>query len=413
MKRFLILTQYFEPEIGASQSRLAALARELSRLGHGVEIVTAFPHHLRGMVFGGYEGRFSAKETWEGVPLHRSWVYVARDSASWRRLLNYGSFALTSLLGLFRSARPDFLFVESPPLFLALPAVLYSRMRRVPIILNVADLWPDSVRMLGVMDNELLLNLGGRLEHWAYRRARYVNAVTEGIRASLLSQKRLPASKVLFLPNGVDVEQFHPQEPDEQLVRRYGLEDKKVFLYAGTHGLAYRLDLLVECALRMHRPDIVFMIVGDGYTKAPLQELVASSKLPNVLLVDSQPAADMPRYFSVAHASVIPFARNELFRGTRPAKMFPSLAAGVPAIYSGEGEGADLLLESQAGIVTPPEDVDALMQAVLRIADDATLHEEMSRKGRAYALTRFSWRHPVEQWVDSIEQREGAAGTPW
>src|SRR5205807_9750314 len=161
--RFLILTQYFPPEHGAPQVRLAAFARELRRLGHEVEVATAMPNYPTGEIFDGYRKAFYLREDWEGVPVHRVWLYASMG-AGFKRLVNYGSFTATSLLALWRARRPDYLFVESPPLFLSLPAILAATVWRVPVIFNVADLWPDSVRELGIMKDGPILRAAERLE---------------------------------------------------------------------------------------------------------------------------------------------------------------------------------------------------------------------------------------------------------
>ena len=196
--RMLILTQFFAPETGAPQTRLGALARELIRLGHEAEVVTAMPNYPAGRIFSAYRGRFYCREDWGGIAIHRVWVHASMGKGA-GRLLNYLSFAATSLYALIKSKRPDYIFVESPPLFLAIPAILMARLWRVATILNVADLWPDSVRQLGILKPGIILRAAERLERWAYRRADFVNAVTEGIARTLIEDKSVPGHKLLRL----------------------------------------------------------------------------------------------------------------------------------------------------------------------------------------------------------------------
>ena len=301
-KKFLIFSQYFPPEIGATQSRMQALARVLTQLGHEVEVVTALPHHLQGQIFEGYRGRFYLREQRGTTTVHRTWVYASPDARVSKRLLNYGSFVCTSIAGLWHANRPDFLFVQSPPLFTSLPAGLFSWLRRTPTILDIADLWPKSVRMLGVMRQGVALRAAEKLENWAYRRARYINAVTQGIYQELAIDRKLK-DKVLFLPNGVDTETFSPRLPDDELLDRFGLRGKKVLIYAGTHGLAYRLDMLVRVAASLASLNVVLMLVGDGHTKGHLAELIARDGCAkNVILVDSQPEEVLPRFSTPSRA---------------------------------------------------------------------------------------------------------------
>jgi len=161
--RFLFLTQYFPPETGAPQVRLASLVRELSRLGHQVEIVTAFPNYPTGAIFPEFRGKLYQRDAWEGMTVHRTWVYPCMGGGL-KRILNYISFTITCAWGLLRSKRADCVFVESPPLFLSIPGWIASRLWRARLIFNVADLWPDSVEQLGIMREGPALRFARALE---------------------------------------------------------------------------------------------------------------------------------------------------------------------------------------------------------------------------------------------------------
>ncbi|MFZ0283228.1 MAG: glycosyltransferase, partial [Bacteroidales bacterium] len=191
----MILTQYFAPEIGATQIRLGAISKALLHLGHSVEVVTALPNYPAGKIFPEYRGRFSCQEEIGGVKVHRVWAYPASGAGA-NRMLNYFSFLFTSLFALWRVPRPDILLVDSPPLFLSLPGFIASRWWKTGMIFNVADLWPDEVREMGVLREGLVLRLAEYWEAWTYRHAKKVNAVTEGIRSRLI-QKGVPEPKIL------------------------------------------------------------------------------------------------------------------------------------------------------------------------------------------------------------------------
>ena len=404
--RFLILTQYFPPEVGAPQVRLSAFARELKRSGHEVEVVTGLPNHPTGRIFPEYRGRFYVREEWEGIPVHRVWLYPA-IGAGVKRMLNYLSFMLTSLWGLFKAQRPDFLFVESPPLFLSLPAWLASRIWRIPWIFNVADLWPDSVRDLGLMTEGILLRLAYWLEAWSYRKASFVNTVTEGIQTTLIDDKRLANNKVLFLPNGVDTELFKPRKPDLELQKSLGLFNKKVVLYAGTHGFAHGLEVAIRAAkiLENNDSDVYFVFIGDGSEKAQIIDMAKTMSCRNVLFLDPEPPDYIARLYSFSIAGLSTLRNNSLFEGTRPAKIFAAMASGKPVIYSGAGEGARLVESAKAGLVVPPEDPEALAEAVRILTNNSALAEELGRNGRKYVEEHLSWSVLVNDWLRQLEER--------
>ena len=405
--RVLILTQYYPPEIGAPQTRLAALARELKRRNHSVEVVTAMPHHLLGRTYEGYRGTFYMHEYIDGVKVHRTWVYAASGTGL-RRMMNYLSFTLSSLFGLMRVKRPDVVFVESPPLFLSVPGWLAALRHRAKLVFNVADLWPDSVRDLGVMRDGPVIRVAELLEAWTYRHADVVNAVTDGIGEVLVSRKGVPRSKVLKLPNGIDVETFTPQPYDEKLAKSLGLDARPVFIYAGTHGIAQGLHHVVEAA-KLLQEDAMFLFVGSGPTKHALMQRAKHAGLENVRFVDPVPLERMPRYFSLAYASIVPLVRSDLMRGARPSKLFPALASAVPIVYSGEGEGANLVSNARVGVVAPPENPLALAETIRALCADRVERDAMAERARTLAVERFAWSSIVDDWLSSLAARRAAS----
>ena len=399
--RIVILTQYYAPEVGAPQTRLAALARELRRHRHDVEVVTAMPHHLIGRVYDGYRGKVYAREFIDGVRVHRTWVYAATGTGV-RRIANYLSFACSSLLGLLCTARPDAIFVESPPLFLSIPGWIAARLRGAKIIFNVADLWPDSVRELGVMGDGPALRAAERLEKWSYERADVVNAVTEGIGRTLRERKGVPSDKIRSLPNGIDVEMFYPREPDRELQRRLRLDERPVFLYAGTHGIAQGLQTVIEAA-KLAEPHANLVMVGSGPTKPWLVDQARRMNVGNVRFVDPVPLRMMPAYFALASASIVPLVDKPLMYGARPSKIFPSLASGVPVLFCGRGESALFLESAGAGVSVEPEDARALANHMIALVQDEPARAQMSQRARALAVERFAWAPIVDAWLRSIE----------
>jgi colanic acid biosynthesis glycosyl transferase WcaI len=407
---FLVLTLYFPPEIGAAPTRLDAMTRELAKLGHTVEIVTGMPNYPQGKIFPGYRGAFYRKETRDRVVIHRVWLYptVGRGLG---RLLNYISFSLFSLYGLWRAKKPDFLFVESPPLTLSVPGRIYSFFRKVPLILNIADLWPDTLVEMGLLHKGLALDMLYRLERWAYDNAAFVNAVTEGLQASLLKEKRIPSAKLLFLPNGVDIERHQPQEPDEAFKKAFGLAGKKVILYSGTLGRAHALENVLEAAnLLKNQPDIHFFFLGDGSERSSLEEMKRRLQLDNVTFHDFVPIERLAPFQSIADCGLVSIRNIPIFDGARPSKMFPLLAAGKPLLFCGHGEGANLVRQAKAGIVVPPGDPQALAKAIPELLRNRPLLKELGANGRRFVEQHYEWRRLVSNWVQSLQN--AGAGLP-
>lgn len=397
-KRFLILTQHFPPEVGAAQIRLHAFAKQLQANGHEVRIVTAMPNYPRGEVFPEYRGKWRSSEQLDGLHVTRTWIAPATGRNIVKRLMSYFSFAFSSLPACMREPRPDFIFVESPPLFLGGTAYVCSRLRRVPFILNVSDLWPASARELGIVRNETLLWFGERLERFLYRKAYRITAQTNGIRAYIAAI--VGAAKVMVLYNGVDTADF---KPDANASVPWVGPNEIAFLYAGTIGYAHCWDVILEAADALRsRPDIVFLLVGDGPEKARMIESATSGGLANIRFVDRQPVTSMPALFASCRATVVPLRKGELFKSTRPSKIFPALACERPVILSGEGESAQLLVEHGCGIVVPPEDGAAFAEAVRRLADHPEEARDMGRRGRTMVEREYGWDTLVGAWLRQL-----------
>jgi colanic acid biosynthesis glycosyl transferase WcaI len=400
--RVLLLTQYYPPEVGAAQARLCAFARELKRHGHEVEVVTAMPNYLAGRTYDGYRGRFYVRESIDGITVHRTWVYAATGTGI-RRVLNYLSFTLSCLFGIVRSHRPDAVFVESPPLTLGAAGWIAARFARAALIFNVSDLWPDSARDLGVIGDGAVFRAALRLEAWTYERAAVVNAVTKGIAQTLEGRKRVPAQKLRFLPNGVDLSLFSPRAPDESLRTSLRL-DKPVLLYAGTHGIVAGLEHVLEAAALLSS-DAIVVFVGSGPAKKALVERTRALRIENVRFVDPVPLDRMPAFYSIARAAIVSVLPSPVTQGTRPAKLFPAFASGVPILYMGEGEGAEIVRGAGAGIVVPPRDSAGIARAARTLIADENLHRTAAANARRIAVEEYGWPTIVERWLQSIGAR--------
>jgi len=403
--RILILTQYFPPEIGAAPTRLQSIARELLRMGHDVEVVTGLPNYPKGRIFEGYRNCLYRREMREGMTLHRLWMFPALGGGM-QRILNYVSFTISAFLGMFCAKTPDYIFVESPPILLSIPGYFFSRLWKVPLILNVADLWPDTPIDMGFMRKKgFSARLIFALERWSYRKATYVNAVTEGIASSLLRDKSVPAEKLLFLPNGVDTILYRPRPTDHCLKEQLGLQDKKIILWAGTQGRAHGLEYVLHAAKLLEgHPEIHFLFIGDGSAKASLELLCRELDLCNASFHDPVPFEELPPFFSIADSGLASLLPLPIHETARPSKVFPVLASGKPLIFVGKGEGARLIREANAGIVVPPEDPGALALAVLELVQNPKLAAELGHNGRRFVESNLQWSQIIEKWLLRLHQ---------
>lgn len=405
MKKILILTQYFPPEVGATQTRLYETGQALLQKGISIDVFTAMPSYPKGIIFDQYRGRFMRNENIDGLNVHRVWSYACNDLGVLKRLFSYGSFTALAHLALSKiRPAPDLIFVESPPLTLGLTGYILSCVWKVPWVLNVSDLWPDSVFALGgLKEISPAGKILSQMERFLYKKASTVTAVTEGIAHDLKFRKHVKEEKILFLPNGVNLDLFK--------LRGKHFNNTKVFLYAGRVGSAQGLDVIVKAAaLTKDRSDIAYEIVGDGPELLALKKMAQNLKTGNLFFHDPVPLTDMPHILKMAYCSVITLKNHPLFEGARPSKIMPAIASGLPIIYSGFGEGAQLVKDINAGVVVPPEDERALANAVLWLADHEQEADEMGLRGREFAEEHLDWNVLVECWLDELERK--VKGTP-
>ncbi len=372
------------------------------------------PHQNAGHIFPGYEGRFYRRDEWEGLLVHRVWIY-AKNGSNLKRMLNYVSFSLTCLFGLARAKKPDCIFVDSPPLVVGVPGWIAAKCWRVPLVFNVADLWPDSVRDLGVMRDGLFLKIAYGLERWIYRHSTAVTAVTEGIGKSLLGTKQLSPEKVLFLPNGVDTTLFSPRpcEPNEALKQSLGLDGKRIVLYAGNHGYAGAVEYVLYAAnILREETAIHFLLVGEGPEKHKLMDLASSLNLKNVTFHRQVPLESLPPFASIADLAVITLRKSQVMEGARPAKSFVMMAAGKPIVLAAEGDAARLVESAGSGVTVPFEDHESLANEIRSLLVDPERAAQLGMNGRRFVVTNFQWSSLVSNWLAQLSKVSVSSAHP-
>jgi colanic acid biosynthesis glycosyl transferase WcaI len=398
---WLILTQYYPPEIGAPQIRLRSAVKEIQRHGIHVEVLTAVPNYPAGKIFPGYSGRWKVKETIDGVSVTRTWVYAGTGKSARIRLANYLSFTLTALIVALTRPRPDVVFVESQPLSLGLVALLLRWLRHVPYIYNVPDLQVDVARQMGFMKNRIFLKLALGLENLCLRKSWKVSTVSHRF-IEHFHGRGLTREHITFLPNGADTEFLKPRPPSRELLDRWNLEGKKIFLYVGTHAYYHGLETLIQAATVLRdNADIVFLLVGDGPERNRLKEMVRQRRLANVIFATS-PYEEMDQLYSISYTSIATLRNIKVAEGMRLSKIFPSLSCGVPVIYSGFGEAADLIRANDCGLVVEPEKPQLLANAILRMSSEPKLRSDLGRAGRMLVQNEYSWAAIVDRWLTEL-----------
>jgi colanic acid biosynthesis glycosyl transferase WcaI len=363
----LLFCQYFPPEMGAPAARAYEFARRWVRMGHRVTVVCGIPNHPTGVVYDGYAKRLLHTERIEGIDVVRTWVYVTPNAGVLRRSINYVSYAVSALAAA-QCARDAHICIATSPQFLAgVAGALFARAARIPFLLEVRDLWPDSIKAVEATGSRLLLGILQRIERALYHAARRIVVVSPAFRSHIAATGIDPA-RIDLVTNGIDTG-LAVRGPRPRTHFTGDLAQAFIVLYAGTHGMAHALDTLVDAA-RLLAGDraIRFVFVGEGADKRRVQQYAADCA--NVTFIDRKPRSVIAEMIAEADACIVPLKRTPLFRTVIPSKMFEIMGAARPIILGVEGTARDLLETAQAGIAVEPQNPAALAEAVRTLRGD-------------------------------------------
>jgi glycosyltransferase involved in cell wall biosynthesis len=390
--KLLILTQYFPPEVGAPQNRLFELAIRLKKLGIDVEVLTAMPNYPQMEIYEGYKNKKYVFEVIEGIPVHRSSIYLPKSKSIIQRLLNYFSFVVSSArIGNSKIGDVDVILCESPPLFLGYSAMYLKRKKCAKLIFNVSDLWPESAEKLGVVTNKYMLKLAYHLEQKLYHKSILVTGQTQGICKNI--NERFPSVKTFWLPNGVDLTYYNPLTVNSNWRRENGFDDHDILvLYAGILGLAQGLEIILEAADKLKQDKRVkFILLGSGPEKQKLQAIQIEKQLKNVYFFDAVSKTQMPQIVKSIDVSVIPLRKLDLFLGAIPSKIFENLAMEKAVILAVDGEARELFVnQGKCALYSEPENVDDFVANIKLLVNDEILRKDLGKKGRIYVEQNFN-----------------------
>jgi glycosyltransferase involved in cell wall biosynthesis len=372
--------------------------------GHHVVVLTGLPNYPTGVIPASYRGKVFLREKQAGMDIVRAWVYATPNKGFVRRLLNHLSLTITAIPASLTLGRVDAILVESPPLFLGMAGYVISRLKRAPYIFNVADLWPETAVALDVLKNRLLIRMAEQLEWFLYKKSARVTTVTRGIRRMLV-KRGLPEEKVILLTNGVDTAYFHPDVDPSPARNRLGLDQRVTVTYAGTHGMAQGLEVMVEAAHRLREMEEVgFVMVGEGAEKENLVNLAREYELNNLNFFPNQPKSFMPHLWAATDIAVVTLRDLEIFRSALPSKLFEIMAMERPIVLAAEGEAAHLIRRAGAGIVVEPENPDDLAAAIRQLANDREERRCLGQNGRRYVEAHFSREYLTTILEETIEE---------
>lgn len=394
--KILFVSDTFPPEGTAAGTRVYERACYWARWGHKVTVLTSFPNFPEGRLFPGYHNRWHEVCEIDGIRVVRVKTFMAPNAGVVLRIMDFLSFMVTSFIaGLFEK-RPDVLAVTSPQFFAAVGACILAKVRGLPFVLEVSDLWPESIVAVGAMRDGLALKAVEQLELFLYRKASLVIALVQGIRENLIT-RGVPAHKVQVVRNGVDLERCAPRARDTVLAGRWGIRANDFIVgYIGTHGMAHGLMNVLDAASQTTDSSIHYLFVGAGSER---DCLVAESKrrgLVNVTFVPEQPREIIPAAWSLCDIALVHLRKTPLFEAALPGKMFEAMGMGLPILLAApRGEASEIVEKELVGICIPPEDPAALSAAISGLKSEPERLSEF-RKHSTVAAPRYTRKLQAE-----------------
>lgn len=376
-KRLLLLTQWFDPE---PTFKGLVFARELVHQGFEVEVVTGFPNYPGGKVYPGYRIKWFQREVIEGVHITRLPLYPSHDQSAIRRVLNYASFAASALIyGLFVAKRADVIYAYHPPLTVGITASMLRLLRRIPVVYDIQDIWPDTLRATGMLNNPLTLRIVGLVCNWVYRRVDHIVVLSPGFKRLLL-QRGVPETKLSVVYNWAD--EISLEAPLGQTPVPFPAKDQFYILFAGNMGKAQALDTVLQAAelLQQQGSRVCWVMLGGGVEVAQLKRQAAQRGLANVVFLPPVAMTQVGAYLRSADALLVHLRKDSLFEITIPSKTQAYMAVGRPLLMAVGGDAADLLRQAGGGMLAESENAPALAHVAEQLANTTT--EDLAAMGQ-------------------------------
>lgn len=371
--KILFLSDNFYPEVNAPANRTFEHCREWVALGAEVTVITCVPNFPTGKVFDGYKNKLYQKEFIEGIEVIRVWSYITANEGTFKRILDYVSFAKMSFF-VSIGIKADIIIATSPQFFTAIAGMFSSFVKRIPWIMEVRDIWPESIVAVGAMKNKSIISFLEKIELILYKSAKKIVVVTDSFKVTI-AQKGISPEKISVVKNGVYLEKFKPITKKYEILDELGLNGKFLVAYFGTIGMAHKLDFILQSASKIEDKEIHFLLVGDGAEKLNISKLINELKLSNVTLLPSVSKDKIQDYISIIDVALVNLKKSETFKSVIPSKIFENVAMQKPILLGVEGESKIIIEEYQAGICFEPENETDFIRALYQIKQRTLLGE--------------------------------------
>jgi glycosyltransferase involved in cell wall biosynthesis len=373
--KILFLTDNFPPEVNAPATRTYEHCIEWKNKGADITVITCNPNFPQGVLYEGYQNKLVKKEIIDGIRVIRVWSYIAPNKRFLRRVLDYLSYAFMAFwIGLF--VKTDIIIATSPQFFTAVTGRFLALLKQKPWIMEVRDLWPESINAVDAIEAPFIIKQLEKLELYLYRSATKIVVVTDAFKSNMVSRGIVP-DKIHVIKNGVKLSQFYPLDhKDEQLVKQLNIKDKIVVGYIGTHGMAHRLSFILQCAKDVNSNQVHFLFIGDGAEKKKLLALKEQEKLTNVTFLPPVSKNEISSYIGVTDIALVCLLKSDTFKTVIPSKIFENAAMKKPILLGVEGEAAEIIQKYDAGLCYVPENKADFLKQLNALVTNQELYQQ-------------------------------------
>ena len=375
--KLLFITDNFPPEVNAPATRTFEHCREWVKSGMDVTVITCFPNFPEGKLYSGYKNRLYKKENIEGIKVIRIFTYITANEGFLKRTIDYISFGIAAFIaGLF--IKTDLIIATSPQFFAAVWARRLAFVKRKPWVMEVRDLWPESIKTVGAMKDNFVIRYLEKQEMRLYRSASHIITVTDTFKERI-SERGIKPDKISVVKNGANHTLYTPRNKNQKILSELVFGNKFIVGFIGTLGMAHKLNFIIEASEKIKDPSIHFLFVGAGAEKKNLEKLVEKKKVKNATLLGMIPKEAVPEYLSILDVSLINLKKSETFKTVIPSKIFESCAMGKPILLGVDGEARRMIESYPAGLYFEPENENDFLEKLYKIKTDKDLYLNMTR----------------------------------
>jgi glycosyltransferase involved in cell wall biosynthesis len=378
------------------------------KAGHKVTVITCAPNHPNGIIYPGYKNRIYQWDELDGIRILRVKTYLSANKGFLKRTLNYVSYMVSATLWSPLVKDVNVVVSTSPQFFCGYSGYIVSRLKRCRWVLEIRDLWPESIIAVDAITNRKVISLLEYLETFMYRNADRIITVTDSFKVHIMGRGINP-KRISVVKNGADLERFSPLPKQNAFREQHGLNGKFVASYIGTHGMAHGLNTIFRAAeLLKDQSRIVFLLVGDGAERKSLLKQKETRKLDNVVMLPQQERSKMPEIIAASDVNLVLLKKTNLFKTVIPSKIFEAMAMERPIVLGVEGESKSIVEEGECGLCIEPENADELVDMLLKLCGSSEMTAGLGKNGRRFVEKYFNRDVLASDYLALIQNLETA-----